>query len=817
MRLLRTLSKNIFFFTINIAGLSIAIAVFMLVSQYVFFETSYEDFVQEGDNVYRVALERYNDGELETRTAENYPGVGPALMTQQGVESYARLYNLGYKNNVVLTNEEASVPIAIKQTKFLYADSAFLLMMGYTLTQGDITTALAKPGTAVITQKMANIYFGESDPLGKVLHMHDDDNNNETVVVTGVVDNVPDNTHLKFDVLFSYNTLFTRTYPGRNITDYLRERFDGWSRNDMYTYIKVKEGTDVATLESRFPSLVDFYKPQSKNPGERNVLFLQPLRDIHLTSNLAEEWEANGNERYVLMLGLVGIFVLVIGWINYINLSTAKAAERAREVGVYKVMGALRSQLITRFLSEAASINAVAILFSFAIAGAVLPLFNSISGIDLSVSCLVSSWFLLLVVAIWLIGTCLSGIYPAFVLSSFDAAKVLKGKLHRSTSGVALRKSLIVFQFTASVVLISGTLIVFNQLKYMMNGDIGVNVDHVLVLQRPGIGAPRSGNNEMDAFRNELKKDPSIVAVTGSSTIPGMVREYKNNVKRYGAPDDTQITVRLNSMDYDFNEVFEMKVIAGRIFSRQYLNDRDTSVVITESAVQSLGFKSPDDAIGQAITVIGWDWNPVVVGVVNDYHQVSFKERLEPTMFYCDPFEGEFYSIKIASSDLPKVVDHVKAAWQKSFPGNPFDYFFLDQYFDRQYKGDEQFAELFTAFAILALLTGCIGLFGLSSYTMIQRTKEIGIRKVLGSSVPALFALLVRDYIRLILIAAVVGIPLVYLVMNDWLESFAFRAPISILVFIIAALSVLFIAVATVSFQTIKVALSNPIDALRYE
>jgi len=811
MRLLRSLLKNKFFSSVNIAGLSMAMAVFMLVAQYVKFETSYEDFVPDGSNVYRVTLDRYVNGQLETSTAENYPGVATAMMQLSGVQAYARLYNLGYKNNVIITNEQAKPPLAIKQKKFLYADSAFLPMMGYSLKLGDVVTALAKPHTAVITQQFASIYFGSQDPIGKVLHMHDDDENDELVTVTGVIEKVPENTHLKFDVLFSYKTLIDRHQANA------RRRFEGWVRNDMYTYIRVAPGTSREQLEAQLPSLVEKYKPTATNGSERDVLRLQALRDIHLTSKLAEEWEANGDKGVVMMLSLVGVFVLFIGWINYVNLSTAKAMDRAKEVGIYKVMGAFRHQLIFQFLTESALINAMSIVISLAIVGVALPGFNSISNLNLEVSHLVAPWFLSLCGLLWFIGSVLSGIYPALVLSSYKPALVLKGKLHNTFQGALLRKSLVVIQFTASVALIASTFIVYNQLQYMMRGDIGVNVDQVMVLARPGIGAPRKGRNSMDAFRNELKRNNSILAVTGSSTIPGMLREYRDPVKRFGAPADQEVTVRVNSMDFEFNDVFQMKVLAGRVFSHATPKDADTAVVITESAVKLLGFKNPEDAINQTLTLPGWKWNPIIVGVVNDYHQVSLKQRLEPTLFYCDPYEGEYYSIRMNTTNLPATVEHVKAAWQKAFPGNPFDHFFLDEYFNRQYNREKQFGRLFATFASLALMIGCIGLFGLSSYTTIQRTKEIGIRKVLGSSTPSIFTLLIQDYVKLILMSILVGIPFVYFTMDRWLQNFAYHTSISMSVFVIAGAAVLLIAVLTVSIQTLRAALSNPVDALRYE
>jgi putative ABC transport system permease protein len=820
LRAFRNFEKNKFFSSLNILGLAIGMAVFMLIAQYVKFETSYEDFVPNGSSIYRVKLDAYAGNELVTSSAENYPAAGPALEhALPEVIGYTRLYNMGYKNNVVITNEEARhQPIAFKQRRFLYADSAFLPMMGYELAAGNLHTALAEPNTAVITQRLATLYFGDEDPIGKTLRMQDDDNNNELAKVTGVIRDIPANTHLKFDILFSYSTLFARTGERAN---YGVARYDqSWMRYDMYTFIKVLPGTDPDALEAKFPAIVAQHRPPAKEQNQKDILSLQPLSSIHLNSRLAEEPEPNGDAGIVRFLGMIGLFVLVIAWINYINLSTAKAMERAKEVGVRKVMGAIRSQLVTQFLSEAALVNLLSILIALAVVGAILPFFNSLSGLSLDASYLIRPWFLGLVGLLWIGGTILSGIYPALILSSFKPAAIVKGKLKNSVNGILLRKSLVVFQFMASVALIAGTLIVFDQLNYMMSRDIGVNIDQVLVVERPGIGPARGGESftsAIDVFRDELKKNTSIQFVSASSTVPGAQREWKTLVKKYGATDDQLFTVRTNSMDYEFMDVFKMKLLAGRTFSEAFTNDPDTSVVITASAASLLGFKDPEAAIGQTLHLPEWPWSPIIVGVVNDYHQVSLKKSLEPCIFTCTKYYGEYYSMRISTSNLTQTVDHIKASWEKAFPGNPFEYFFLDDYFNKQYKNERQFGVLFTTFAVLALVIGCLGLLGLSAYTAIQRTKEIGIRKVLGSSEGGIFLLLSKEYIKLVLLSIVLAVPLVYFSMNSWIESFPYRTSITSWVFIFAGATVLTISLLTVSFQTFRAARANPVDSLKYE
>src|SRR5688572_12999946 len=812
---LRSLKKNKFFSLLNISGLAIGMAVFLLIAQYVRYEKSYEDFVPGNENIYRVKLEAYDKNELTMATAENYPGVGPALVTElPEVISYARLYNMGYKNNVVITNENAKPePIAFRQRRFLYADSTFLPMMGYEMVKGNARDALKEPFTAVISEKYARMYFGNEDPIGKTLHLRDDDFVDELVKVTGVVKDVPSNTHLKFDVLFSYNSLYSRG-------DWAVQRYRlGWRRKDMYTFVQLKPGTDPKKTEAKFPAIVLKYKPELKESTQRQLLGLQSLKDIHLTSDLSEEPEANGNARTVFFLGLIGVFVLIIAWINYVNLSTARALERAKEVGVRKVIGAVKGQLVSQFLTEAAVVNLISVLIAWGLAFLFLSPFNKLSGLELDKSYLIQPWFISLLFSLWICGTLLSGFYPALVLSSFKPIIVLKGKFQNATRGVLLRKGLVVTQFIASIALIPGTFIVYRQLKYMTSKDMGMNIDQVMVIERPGIADTSQTvfNSSIDVFRNELKKDPTILNASSSFTIPGKQREYKVIIKKYGDNTDST-TVRFNSMDYGFLDVFKMKLLAGRNFSKEFPNDDDTSVIITEKAAQQLGYKTPQDAIGKTIVVPQFgEWKPIIIGVINDYHQLSFKKPLDPTLIACGVYNGEYYSLRINTSNLPGTIDHVKKSWTTAFRGNPFEYFFLDEYFGQQYASDRKFEKLFVSFAVLAIIIGCLGLFGLSAYTASQRVKEIGIRKVLGASVPDITKMLSKDFIKLILIAIVIASPIAWWAMNKWLEDFAYRVNISWWIFVAAGALALMIAMLTVSFQAIKAAIANPVKSLRTE
>jgi putative ABC transport system permease protein len=815
----RNLKKNKFFSLLNTFGLAVGMAVFLLIAQYVKFERSYENFVPNRKNIYRVSLTSYRNNEVISASAENYPAAGPTLKNDiPEVSGYARLYNMGYKNNVIITNENYKPePIAFKQRKFLYADSSFLPMMGYEMIKGNKNIALAEPFTAVVSEKYAHMYFGNEDAIGKTLRMHDDDGNDETVKVTGVFKDLPANTHLKFDILFSYKTLYARG-------DWAPRRYNqSWLRADMYTFVQLRNGTDPKIVEAKLPAIINKNKPELKESHEAEVLTLQPLKDIHLYSDLAEEPETNGNANVVFFIGLIGLFVLIIACINYVNLSTARALTRAKEVGVRKVVGAFKHQLVMQFLVEAALVNLVSVIIAFGLIMLALPYFNKLSGISLNIAYLFQSWFIMLLLVLFFAGSILSGFYPAYVLSSFKPVTVLKGKLKSRPGGILLRKGLVVAQFMASVALIAGTFIVYSQLHYMLSQNIGMNVNQVLVTERPGIMPGNQNNRDaydaaIDLFRNEIEKTSGIEAVSSSLTIPGKQREYKVTVRNYGVNSKDSTIVRVNTMDYDFLNVFKMKLLAGRNFSKDYPKDPDTSVIITQTAARLLGFKKTEDAINKTIVFPEFDdLKRIIVGVVNDYHQVSFKKPLEPSVILCSPYQGEFYSMRINTKNLPQTVQNIERVWKQAFPGNPFEYFFLDDYFNQQYVNEQKFEKLFTTFAILAIIISCLGLFGLSSYTATQRIKEIGIRKVLGASVINITSMLSKDFLRLVIISVVIASPLAWFVMNKWLQDFAYRVHISWWIFAIAGLIALLIALITVSFQAIKAAVANPVKSLRTE
>ncbi len=812
---LRSLLKNRVFSIINILGLAIGIAAFVLLNHYVNFENSYENFLANSNSIYRVTLDRYANNELATSTAENYPGVGPAMKSDiPEVEDYARLYNAPTKVNVIISNEEvAENPVKLKQKKFMYADSSFLPMFGYQLKDGDVNTALAKPNTAVISESLAKMYFAEADPIGKILRMQDDQNNDEIAEITGVFSDLPENTHLKFDLLFSYSTLYTRG-------DWAPRIFNGsWNQNLMYVYVKLTDHADKKTVSDKLPQLVDKYSPNLAERNREDVMLMQSVNDIHLHSSFPDETEINGSAQGVEAMGLIAIFILVLAWVNYINLSTSKAIERAKEVGVRKVLGAFKKQLVGQFLLESAIINFSATIIALLLVLLAIPLFNGMTGHSFTALQLMNRSTIGTLVTLWVLGTLLSGIYPALVLSSFKPVTVLSGKLKSGSFGVFLRRALVVLQFIASIGLISATMIVYSQLTFMQNTNIGMDIDQIMVVERPSI-APKDKeqfNANIDFFRNELTSHSSVQQVSGSLTVPGNTQEFKARVKPYGGDNESIVVFRLNSMDYHFIDLFEMKLLAGRNFSPDFVNDSDTAVIITESASKMLGYESAESAIGTNISIPSWDWSPIIIGVVNDYNQVSLKQSYEPTLFYFEPYSADFFSVRVSGDNVNGAVEHVEGLWNKAFPENPFEYFFLDDYFNRQYINERQFGKMFGVFSMIAIFIGCLGLFGLSAYSAHQRTKEIGVRKVLGSKIIDIFILLSKEFIILILIGAAIATPITYYLMELWLETFAYKQSIQWWVFVTAGFSVILVAFITVSYHTNKAIKVNPVESLRYE
>jgi putative ABC transport system permease protein len=795
----RSISKRKGFTLLNILGLSIGLAASLLILQYVKDELSYDDFHIHGQNIYRLQYDHYRDRELVFQCATAFNKIGPSLKADYPeVENFCRLF-LRYGGGVVRYED-----VSIKEDNIFNADQSFFEIFSYPLIEGDRQTALKEPNTAVIEEQTARKYFGSQSPIGKRIKF----GNDEEYEITGVISS-PENSHLKINFLFSYVT-YPKLWPQMTNNDWE----ENWGWYDFYNYVQLKPGSDPNQLENKFTQFIK--KHGGEGDSTRIKFSLQHLPDIHLYSDLIQEARVNGNGQSVYFLMIIAFGILIIAWVNYVNLATARAVERAKEVGVRKSIGAVRYQLAMQFVGEAFVINFMAVAFSICLLIIAIPLFNELSGKALTNSILWDSYFWSVLAFLYLLGSALSGIYPALVLSSYQPARVLKGAMKGSKEGLVLRKSLVVFQFVASVALIAGTLIVYQQLRFMQNRSLGIDINQMLVIHSPGVLDDRQSYlDKFTNFKTELLRHPSVKKMTGSSEVPGNLIYWTSGAKSLGGDQDLPwIIVYRMGVDYDFFNTYGNELIAGRVFSPQFTADSG-NVILNRRSIEVLGFKSPDEAVGRFVN-IGGD-TLTVVGVVENYHQEGLKNDFRQTAFQLAPRDHSYYSLKVETKDLGQTLAYAREKYSQVFPGNPFDYFFLDVFFNRQYKGDQQFGQVFGFFATLAIFVASLGLFGLASFTAAQRTKEIGIRKVLGSSVPNIFLLLSKDFLKLVLIANLIAVPVVWVLMNEWLRLFAFRIDISFWIFVVAATMTTLIALATVSYQSISAAIENPVKSLRYE
>jgi len=548
--------------------------------------------------------------------------------------------------------------------------------------------------------------------------------------------------------------------------------------------------------------------------GASAVYHLLPLEQIHLSPNYMGEAEPHGDGKSVYLLAGIAIFVIIIAWINYINLATARGIGRAKEVGVRKTLGSVKGQLIWQFMLESMLLNGLAVVLAIVLIILFLPVFSAISGQTVTLNLLYAPVFWMGVIGLFLVGSFFSGFYPAIVLSSFRPVEVLKGKLSASTRGVILRKVMVGFQFAASIFLLIWSFAVYRQVSFMETEKLGINIDQTLVIKQP-LAHIDSFYRSMNAFKTECLRDPSVKSITVSTSIPGEpVGWNAGGIKLKGTDQSQGKQYRIIGGDYDYLTAYGAKVIAGRLFSKSFDTDPH-AVVFNEKATELMGFASPRDAIGKQIDF--WGDVYTIIGVVQNYHQQSLHDAYDALIFRCIPDIRGNVSVKINTANLDKTLATLKSNWKAFFPQDQFDYFFLDQHFDEQYHADKQFGQVFATFTAIGILVACLGLFGLVSYTIVQRTKEIGIRKVLGASVNTILQLLYKDFAQLVLIAFIIAAPLGWWAVHQWLQSYAFRIDISWLFFVIPFVVVTFVAMATVSYLSVKAALMNPVISLKVE
>jgi putative ABC transport system permease protein len=804
----RNLSKRKGYSLLNIAGLAIGIACSVLIFQYVAYERSFDSFPKQANHIVRLRLDSYQQGRLSWKSATVYAAFGPTMKRDfPEVENFCRLHDA----DMLLSNDEKNVKFS--EQKGYYADSSFLSMFNVQLIEGNPKTALEGPNKLLLSESTARKYFGQEDPMGKKLVFRDPAFT-RTMEVSGVFKEYPANSHLIIHHLASFATLASIV---RQEGDTTNATETSWGWYDFYTYLQLRPGVDLKKFESKFPAFCNHYINSSDWAKTSHVvaeIHALPLRDIHLYSNYNQEAEVNGNGQSVSFLFLIAFLILAIAWINYINLATARSLERAREVGVRKVAGAVRRNLIAQFMIESFLLNVVALLVAAAIVFLLTPWFNKLTGDTGRADLLTASKYWLLFAALFIGGSILSGLYPAFVLSGFKPVSVLKGLFKNSAGGYLLRKGLIITQFATSVVLIAGTIIVFQQVSFMRKQNLGVNINQTLVLDGAGSVPDSLYQNIYQPFKTALLQMPGVQTVAPSTTIMGKEVYWTNSSRRLGTDMKGSVTLYNLGVDYDFVPSFDIQLKAGRNFSKDFPTDKK-AVMLNEEAAKLLGFEDFKKAINEKFFSAGD--TVTLVGIVSDYHHQGLQKAIDPMIFRLRPNARDAYSLKIKTSDVQGTITAVQKAWSKFFPADPFNYYFLDELFDQQYKADQRFGKIFGLFAFLAIIIACFGLLGLSAYNVLQRTKEIGIRKVLGASVQNVLYILSRDFIVLVLVAFLIAVPVTWWVMYRWLQDFAYRINIQPWVFGVAGLLAVLIALLTISFQALKAAIANPVKSLRTE
>lgn len=809
----RNITRNKLYFIINTAGLSIGMAACILILQYVNFELSYDKFNKNSNDIYRVVNDRYQEGKLVSHSTMTYSAIGKALKDDYPeVINHMRLAPLA--SRILITDDKKIV-----QNGFA-VDTSFFSMFFYPLIIGDKDEAMKDPTSIILSQTAARKFFNDhnnnlSSIIGKVINIERD---SVPYKITAICRDVPANSHLQFDFLIPYTAL----YSGGN--KFWKKANHSFTESYFWHYVQLKKGTDHKALEQKLDAFSERHFKGDKVSGNTEKFSLQPLLKAHLHSDFQTDIAKTGSSTIVWGAFISAILIISIAWINYINLSTARSIERAKEVGIRKSTGATRRQLIFQFFSESLLSNIISIALATCLIFIFQGSFNKLVQQDLSLANLFQEGMygktiVIGFAALIVLGIFISGFYPALVLSAFNPVIVLKGKLSPSSKGNLLRKTLVVGQFAITIALVIGSIVIYQQLRYANNKDLGIDISQVLIINPPHLSRTDSGFiNKERSFKNELKKLPHVKAAANSGRVPGDDMHKTFDVHRTDSGSATQFTMNNMSASEEFIEVYGITLAAGRNFMPADYNydlTKARNIILNESAVQMLGFSSPDDAIGKSLALFESQYQ--VIGVVKNFHQKSLHSPLEPIVLMANYSVRNPISVKVATKDLPATIAGIKDVYDRFFPGNVFDYHFLDDKFDEQYKQDRLFGKVSTIFAGFAILIASLGLLGLSLMATNRRTKEIGVRKVLGAPTARIVLLLSKEFIRLIVIAFVIATPVTWLIMTDWLNNFAYRINLDIKIFIAAGLLAFLIAFITISFQTIKAALANPVKSLRNE
>ncbi len=797
---IRNLQRHKVYTAINVIGLAIGLAGFLLINEYVNFEKSYDSFHHDADQIHRIGNLSMSNGAIEVKDAMASYLAGKVL--QDEIPEITN-HTVTRKLDRMILRNAGSTYI---EKGGVSADARFFDFFNYKVLQGDVDHFFDDPHAVVLTQSKAKSYFGDANPVGQTIEMLTP--NKVTLKVTGLLEDIPANTHYPFDFLVSDGIMKER------------EDYENWNYNNYYVYVKVQEGSDMAALNEKL------HQASLKQFGDDTSEFFDayPMQDIYLKSDYSYEPHIMGSQKAVTFLTVISIFILVIAWVNYVNLSTARAVDRAKEVGLRKVVGAFKRQLIGQFLFESFFINALGAIVALFLAQLALPYFNILVGKEL-VGDVWNYWpFLRSLLIFTVAGTIISGVYPSLILSSFQPVTVLKGKFRNSKQGVYLRKGLVVLQFTASLVLIASTFTVYRQVQFMKGTDKGINIDYVVSLTVPRPSTPeerKTYQSKIKSFKEELRTNPDVLFVGGTSNLPGGghddINATTDKLKVIGKSDFLEGTTYMQWNDDHFMHAVGMQLVAGRNFDREMASD-SAAMIPNQSFLRRHGISDDKEAIGLQVR---WGEHEKarkynIVGVVKDWNRTSLKTKVEPTV-YMPWMNPRSLAIKLNPENYKQAIKFIDTKWSEFYPNVPLTYSFLDERFDALYREDEKFGNVFAVFSTFAILVAMLGLFGLASFLSIQRTKEVGIRKVLGAEISQIVVIFFKDFIWLLGIAAIIGIPLIYFSMDQWLNNYAYRIDFP---WALAALS-LFIVVAfalgTVGYQIYKVAVISPSRTLKYE
>jgi putative ABC transport system permease protein len=792
----RNVSKNKVFSIINISGLAIGLTCFIFIAVFVINELSYDKYPADAKNIYRVNLSVTGNGEVVV-----YPLVDVAV--GEGIKNAfpeVKASTTVFSVNDFVKYEDKQ----FKEEHLAFADSNFLQIFSIPLIEGNPTNALVQPNSIVISKAFSKKYFGNNEAVGKSLMIG---TRNSIYKVTGVIDKVPDNSHFHFDAFLSQSTF--------HITN------KTWSNLGYYTYLLLNKNADPKELEAKFPQLVAKYVvPEIQHDmgvslaeAQKSVntfrFSLTPLTDIHLRSNTKMELEPNGDIQYVYIFSALALFILLLACVNFTNLSTARAIKRAREVGIRKVMGSVKNQLVVQFLTESVLFTFFSMLLAYVLIFLLLPYFNQLANKNIGFEFFLNYKLILAVFLVSFIAGVLAGIYPAFFLSSFNTIRVLKGDSMQGSQKKPVRSSLIVFQFFVSTALIIATIIIYQQLHYMQNKKLGYDKDQVLFLPDA-----RLLGKDQTAFKQQLLQDNRVISASISRSVPGgPIMDGTEIYPRNENSNGTEIHANIFHVDYDYLRTLGIHLLKGRNFSKDFPTD-SSAIVINEAAVQQLGWIN-DNAVGKTIVRSG-QLEFRVIGVVADFNYASLKQKIAPMMMMIGGNFGGLI-IKIRTRDVKGFLADLKKQWDVFNPAGPLEYTFLDEKFAALYASEQRTKKIFSAFAVLAVIIASLGLFGLSAFVIQQRTKEIGIRKVLGASVQQVLLLVSKEFLLLVGIAFIISAPVTWWAMNAWLKDFAYRINIGTGVFVAAGVSAVLIAFATISFQAIRAAIANPVKSLRTE